>query len=116
MLSGIKINRTLISVYALAGLICGFAGWVAAGRVGSISPIGFTDINLASITAVVIGGTSLAGGVGKIYGAILGALVMQSLQSGMVLIGFDSAIQRIVVGVVLVLAVYLDILYNKRVK
>jgi D-xylose transport system permease protein len=64
----------------------------------------------------VIGGTSLAGGVGTIYGAVLGALVMQSLQSGMVLIGFDAAMQNIVVGVVLVLAVYIDQIYRKRAK
>ena len=64
----------------------------------------------------MIGGTSLAGGVGTIFGAILGALVMQSLQTGMVLIGFDAAIQRIVVGAVLVLAVWLDILYRRNSK
>ena len=69
------------------------------------------------IAAAVIGGTSLAGGVGTIYGAILGALLMQSLQSGMVLIGFgDGSYQKMVVGGVLVLAVYLDIVYRKRVK
>jgi len=66
------------------------------------------------IAAAVIGGTSFAGGIGTIYGAILGALVMQSLQSGMVLIGFDAAIQQMVVGGVLVLAVYLDTLYRKN--
>ena len=65
----------------------------------------------------MIGGTSLAGGVGTIYGAIIGALVMQSLQTGMVLIGFDDGrTSKIVVGVVLVLAVWLDIVYRKRIK
>ena len=68
------------------------------------------------IAAAVIGGTSLAGGIGTIYGAVLGALVMQSLQTGMVLIGFDAAIQQIVVGAVLVFAVYLDNLYRKSAK
>ena len=62
----------------------------------------------------MIGGTSLAGGVGTIVGAMLGALVMQSLQSGMVLIGVDAPLQNIVVGIVLVLAVWLDGLYRKR--
>ena len=66
------------------------------------------------IAAAVIGGTSFAGGIGTIYGAILGALVMQSLQSGMVLIGFDAAIQQMVVGGVLVLAVFLDTPYRKN--
>jgi D-xylose transport system permease protein len=66
------------------------------------------------IAAAVIGGTSLAGGVGTIYGAILGALVMQSLQSGMVLIGFDAALQEMVVGAVLVVAVWIDTVYRRR--
>ncbi|MDG1256602.1 MAG: sugar ABC transporter permease, partial [Paracoccaceae bacterium] len=61
-------------------------------------------------------GTSFAGGIGTIYGAILGALVMQSLQTGMVLIGFDAAIQQIVVGTVLVVAVWIDSVYRRRAK
>ena len=68
------------------------------------------------IAAAVIGGTSFAGGIGTIYGAILGALVMQSLQTGMVLIGFDAAIQQIVVGTVLVVAVWIDSVYRRRAK
>ncbi len=68
------------------------------------------------IAAAVIGGTSLAGGTGTIAGAMLGALVMQSLQSGMVLLGIDSPLQRIVVGVVLVVAVWLDTVYRARAK
>ena len=69
------------------------------------------------IAAAVIGGTSLSGGVGTIYGAIIGALVLVSLQTGMVLIGFgDGSYQRMVTGVALVLAVYLDIVYRKRIK
>ena len=64
----------------------------------------------------MIGGTSLAGGIGTIAGAMLGALVMQSLQSGMVLLGVDTPLQNIVVGVVLVLAVWLDSLYRRRIK
>jgi D-xylose transport system permease protein len=66
------------------------------------------------IAAAVIGGTSLTGGVGTIAGAMLGALVMQSLQSGMVLMGLDTPLQNIVVGVVLVLAVWLDTVYRRR--
>jgi len=77
--------------------------------------LGQTD-ELYVIAAAVIGGTSLAGGVGTIYGAVLGAVVMESLRTGMVLIGFDTAIQSMVVGGVLVLAVYLDIVYRKRIK
>ncbi len=69
------------------------------------------------IAAAVVGGTSLAGGVGTIYGAIIGALVLVSLQTGMVLIGFgDGSYRKIVIGVALVLAVFLDIQYRKRIK
>ena len=66
------------------------------------------------IAAAVIGGTSLAGGAGTIYGAMLGALVMQSLQSGMVLMGLDTPLQNIVVGLVLVLAVWVDTMYRGK--
>ena len=62
----------------------------------------------------MIGGTSLAGGAGTIAGALLGALVMQSLQSGMVLLGIDSPLQSIVVGIVLVIAVWIDTVYRRR--
>jgi len=63
----------------------------------------------------VIGGTALAGGFGTIYGAIIGALIMQSLQSGMAMVGVDAPFQNIVVGTVLVLAVFIDIIYRRRV-
>ena len=83
MLSGIKVDRTLISVYTAAGAICGFAAWVAIGRVGSVSPIAFGDINLESITAVVIGGTSLFGGRGSIIGSVLGAIIVGVFTTGL---------------------------------
>ena len=66
------------------------------------------------IAAAVIGGTALAGGIGTIYGAVLGAVIMQSLQSGMAMVGVDAPFQNIVVGGVLVLAVWIDIQYRKR--
>ena len=115
-LAGIDTKWVTMKVFALMGMLTAIAAVIASARLNSATNALGTLDELYVIAAAVIGGTSLSGGVGKIYGAILGALVMQSLQSGMVLIGFDSAIQRIVVGVVLVLAVYLDILYNKRVK
>ena len=69
---------------------------------------------LRVIAAAVIGGTALSGGIGTIYGAILGALIMQSLQSGMAMVGVDAPLQNIVVGAVLVIAVFIDIQYRKR--
>lgn len=113
-LAGINTRWMTLKIFALMGMLTGLAAIIASARLNSATNALGTLDELYVIAAAVIGGTSLAGGVGTIYGAILGALVMQSLQSGMVLIGFDAAIQRIVVGVVLVLAVYLDNLYNKR--
>jgi D-xylose transport system permease protein len=113
-LAGINTRWMTLKIFALMGMLTGLAAIIASARLNSATNALGTLDELYVIAAAVIGGTSLAGGVGTIYGAILGALVMQSLQSGMVLIGFDAAIQRIVVGVVLVLAVYLDNLYNSR--
>ena len=115
-LAGINTRWMTLKIFALMGMLSGLAAVIASARLNSATNALGTLDELYVIAAAVIGGTSLAGGLGTIYGAILGALVMQSLQSGMVLIGFDSAIQRIVVGLVLVLAVYLDNLYRKKVK
>ncbi|MCB6177826.1 sugar ABC transporter permease [Rhodobacter sp. Har01] len=115
-LSGINTRRMVVKIFALMGFLAGLSAIVASARLNSATnSLGELD-ELYVIAAAVIGGTSLAGGIGTIYGAILGALVMQSLKTGMVLIGFDAAVQNIVVGMVLVLAVYVDIVYRKRSK
>jgi D-xylose transport system permease protein len=115
-LAGINVKWMTMRIFMLMGALAGLAGIVASARLNSATnALGLLD-ELYVIAAAVIGGTSLAGGIGTIYGAILGALVMQSLQSGMVLIGFDTSVQQIVVGSVLVFAVYLDNLYRKKVK
>ena len=108
MLSGIRVNRTLISVYTAAGLICGFAAWIAIGRVGSVSPIAFEDVNLASITAVVIGGTSLFGGRGSIIGSVLGAMIVGVFITGLSLAGVDDYWQKFAAGTLVIVAVALD--------
>ena len=108
MLSGIRTDRTLISVYAVAGLICGFTAWVAIGRVGSVSPIGFENINLGSITAVVIGGTSLFGGRGSIVGSVLGAIIVGVFVTGLSLAGVDDYWQMFAAGSLVIIAVALD--------
>ncbi len=115
-LAGIPVKWMTLRIFALMGALAGLSAVVASARLNSATnALGLLD-ELYVIAAAVVGGTSLAGGVGTIYGAILGALVMQSLRSGMVLIGFDTALQQIVVGSVLVLAVYLDNLYRKSSK
>jgi D-xylose transport system permease protein len=96
------------------GALCGLSAVVAAARLTNhANDIGTLD-ELRVIAAAVIGGTALSGGIGTIHGAILGALIMQSLQSGMAMVGVDAPFQNIVVGVVLVLAVLIDIQYRKR--
>ncbi len=112
-LSGINVRWVTVKIFALMGFLAGLSGVVASARLNSATNALGTLDELYVIAAAVIGGTSLGGGVGTIYGAILGALVMQSLQTGMVLIGFDAAVQQIVVGGVLVLAVWLDIVYRR---
>ncbi len=108
MLSGIRVNWVLTSVYVVAGLICGFAAWVAIGRVGSVSPIAFSDVNLASITAVVIGGTSLFGGRGSIIGSVLGAMIVGVFITGLSLAGVDDYWQKFAAGCLVIIAVALD--------
>lgn len=107
-LSGIPTRRILISVYAVAGVICGFAAWVAIGRVGSISPIAFDTVNLGSITAVVIGGTSLFGGRASIVGSVLGALIVGVFNTGLSLAGVDDYWQMFAAGTLVIIAVALD--------
>ena len=108
MLSGIRVDRVLISVYAVAGLICGFAAWIAIGRVGSVSPIAFDTVNLGSITAVVIGGTSLFGGRGSIVGSVLGAFIVGVFNTGLSLARVDDYWQMFAAGCLVIIAVALD--------
>lgn len=115
-LAGINTRWVTVKIFALMGMLAGLSAVVASARLNSATNNLGTLDELYVIASAVIGGTSLGGGIGTIYGAILGALVMQSLQTGMVLIGFDAAIQQIVVGSVLVIAVWIDTVYRNRAK
>jgi D-xylose transport system permease protein len=113
-LSGINTRFLTVKIFALMGFLCAVAALVAQARLQSHgNDIGALE-ELRVIAAAVIGGTALAGGIGTIYGAVLGALIMQSLQSGMAMVGVDTPFQNIIVGLVLVVAVWVDILYRKR--
>ena len=113
-LSGINTRLLTVKIFALMGVLCAISAIVASARAANhANDIGTLD-ELRVIAAAVIGGTALSGGIGTIYGAILGALIMQSLQSGMAMVGVESPFQNIVVGSVLVLAVLIDIIYRKR--
>jgi fructose transport system permease protein len=107
-LSGIRVTRVLFSVYIAAGLVYGIAAWVLIGRAGAATPNGIVDANLASITAVVIGGTSLFGGRGGIIGTVLGALIVQSFAVGLSLAGVDDQYRVLAVGFLVILAVSAD--------
>ncbi len=115
-LAGINTKWVTVKIFALMGFLCSLSAVIASARLNSATNNLGTLDELYVIAAAVIGGTSFAGGIGTIYGAILGAVVMQSLQTGMVLIGFDAAIQQMVVGSVLVTAVWVDTIYRRRAK
>lgn len=107
-LSGIRTNRTLVSVYALAGFVCALAAWASIGRVGSVSPTSFFDANLHSITAVVVGGISLFGGRGSILGALFGALIVGVFNSGLRQVQVDVLWQLFAIGWLVIIAVAID--------
>jgi D-xylose transport system permease protein len=115
-LAGIKTRATIVKTFALMGVLVALGAAVQTARLNAaVSGLGqLTELYV--IAAAVIGGTSLTGGIGTIAGAVLGALVMQSLQSGMVLMGIDAPLQDIVVGIVLVVAVGIDSFYRRRTK
>ena len=115
-LAGIKTRWVTVRIFALMGMLCAIAAAISTARLNAATNAQGELDELYTIAAAVIGGTSLAGGTGTIAGAMLGAFVMQSLQSGMVLLGIDSPLQRIVVGIVLVVAVWLDTVYRGRAK
>lgn len=107
-LSGINTKRVLFSVYVVSGLIIGIAAWITIGRVGSASPNVAPGINLDTITAVVIGGTSLFGGRGTMIGTLLGALIVTVVENGLALAGLDQAYRVLAIGVLVIAAVALD--------
>jgi D-xylose transport system permease protein len=113
-LAGVNTKKITILVFALMGALAGIAACIDSARLDSATNVLGQFDELYVIAAAVIGGTSLAGGVGTVYGALIGALVIQSLQSGMVLLGLDSAFQQMVVGLVLVGAVGIDTFYRRR--
>ncbi len=107
-LSGINVKRVIFSVYLVAGLIIGIAGWVTIGRVGSASPNVDPLLNLDTITAVVIGGTSLFGGRGTLIGSLIGAFIITVVENGLSLAGLDQAYRVLAVGILVILAVAID--------
>ncbi len=107
-LAGVRKDRVLLSVYIVAGLICAVAAWMLIGRIASASPQAGGSANLDSITAVVIGGTSLFGGRGLVIGTLFGALIVGVLRNGLTLTGVDVLWQDFAVGILSLSAVAID--------
>lgn len=115
-LAGINTRWVVMKIFILMGILASISAAISTARLNAATNAMGTLDELLVIAAAVIGGTSLGGGVGTVAGAMIGAVLMQSLASGMILLGVDTPLQNIVVGVVLVIAVWLDTLYRKRVK
>lgn len=107
-LSGIKVRRITFSVYAISGLLCGLAGLMIAARTSAALPQAGTAYELDAIAAVVIGGTSLAGGKGRVVGTLFGVLIIGVINNGLDLIGVSSFYQQLIKGAIIVIAVMLD--------
>ncbi|HEY4866172.1 MAG TPA: ABC transporter permease [Candidatus Dormibacteraeota bacterium] len=112
--SGIRVNSLLLLVYTIAGLIYGIAGLLLLGRVTVGDPLAGATSNLDSITAVVIGGTSLFGGRGSVINTLIGALIVGVLRNGLTLVGIDALYQTLATGILVILAVALDQLARSR--
>jgi fructose transport system permease protein len=107
-LAGINTKRVLFSAYAVAGVVIAFAAWILIGRVNGADTNSGINANLESITAVVIGGTSLFGGRGVVIGSLFGALIVQVFENGLALKGVDANYQVFAIGVLVIVAVSVD--------
>lgn len=107
-LAGIQVQRVLLSVYIVAGVIFAVTAWILIGRVNAASPNSGIDANLDSITAVVIGGTSLFGGRGTVIGSLIGALIVGVFRNGLLLAGVNPNYQTLAIGILVIIAVSVD--------
>jgi inositol transport system permease protein len=114
--SGVNVKKNLIMIYAYGGMLAGLAAIVFAGRVGSVHPGAATGYELTAIAATTIGGTSHAGGIGTIWGAVVGALVLGVMRNGLTLLGVDAYWQQIVEGLIIIVAVIIDMRKNAKKK
>jgi putative xylitol transport system permease protein len=112
--SGLPVRRIRFAVYVVAGALAGLAGMILAARTGSALPQAGIAYELDAIAAVVIGGTSLAGGVGRVTGTLIGALLIGVMNNGLDLMGVESYYQQVIKGILIVIAVMLDQSKNKQ--
>ena len=112
-LSGIRSKNVLTFVYSLSGFMCGLAGIVLCGRIGTASPTEGATFDTEAIAACIIGGASFSGGKGTIWGTLVGALLMATIRNGLNSMQAPKALQYVVIGAVIVAAVTLDVVRNK---
>lgn len=115
-LSGINVDRVLIIVYTISGFMAGLAGLVLVGRVNSAFPLAGLTYELDAIAAVIIGGASFFGGVGTVWGTLIGALIIAVLRNGLNLLNVSADFQMTVIGLVIIAAVYVDVLRQRKSK
>ncbi|KMY52396.1 ABC transporter permease [Peribacillus loiseleuriae] len=113
-LSGINVDRVLIIVYVISGLMAGLAGLVMVGRVNSAFPLAGLSYELDAIAAVIIGGASFMGGVGTVWGTLIGAMIIAVLRNGLNLLNVPADFQMAVIGFVIIAAVYVDVLRQRK--
>ena len=115
-LSGINVSLYKIIVYGICGLLSGLAAVVLTARLNSAQPIAGMMYELDAIAATVIGGTSLVGGEGRVFGTLIGALIMGVLRNGLNLLGVSSFLQQTIIGSVIIIAVLIDMTLKRRKK
>lgn len=115
-ISGINVRKNIVLVYAFAGFMCGVAALVFAGRVGSVQTGAATGYELTAIAATTIGGTSQTGGIGTVWGAVVGTLIISVLRNGLTLLGVEAYWQQIVEGAIIIAAVIIDMRKNTNKK
>jgi len=115
-LSGIKVDRVLLIVYSLSGLMAGLAGLVMVGQVNSAFPLAGLNYETYAIAAVIIGGASFFGGVGTVSGTLIGALLIAVLQNGLNLLNVSADAQMAVIGFVIIAAVFVDVIRQRKSK
>jgi ribose transport system permease protein len=113
-LSGIDTDRVRVWVYTISGLMAGIAGLTLMGRVNAAYPLAGLSYEMDAIAAVIIGGGSFMGGVGNIWGTLIGAIMIAVIRNGLNLLGVSPDAQTIVIGLVIIGAVYVDVLRRRR--
>jgi ribose transport system permease protein len=112
--SGVRVQRTTMLAFVLSGLLCALAALLLMGRVGAAEPVSGQGYELTAIAAVVVGGTSLAGGRASIVGTILGALLLGSIRTGLTLLNVNPYVQFVVTGAIILVAVLIDRFFSRK--